>query len=201
MENIKTKTKIKRPKFYRTHGGKLTKRQKRFKVRLYLVLAVCLLAGYTYFLSQMNQAKGEHLRALEANLEATKTVNGILQSKLNVEIHKMNVLEVLEGTPMEEAIPHIKKAADHYEIPVEAMVGIAFAESSFKSFKCFNPWGIGDGGPRCYQSWEHAANGAAQLLRYYYFNEGKDTPEELLLKYVGWNNPYWVDNVRTYWNP
>lgn len=119
-----------------------------------------------------------------------------------------SVLEALVDTPMEDAIPYIKKASKYYDIPPEAIVGIAFAESSFTKSKvyCYNAWGVDTGrgqDPRCYNNWEHGANGIAHLLRYYYFNEGKNTPETIVYKYVGKNwtqyHDQWVRNVRTYW--
>jgi hypothetical protein len=111
------------------------------------------------------------------------------------------LIDTLDGTPMESAIEPIRNAAKHYGLPIELFLGVANAESSFKNFLGNNPYGIGVGGPRSYTSLEHSTNGFAQLVKYYYFNEGKDTPEEMLLKYVGWNNKQWVSNVRKYWNP
>lgn len=108
-------------------------------------------------------------------------------------------LNALLNTPMAEAIPHIKQASAYYQVPPELFVGIAFAESSFKRFKCYNPWGIGDNGPRCYNDWEHGVNGFAQLIRYYYLDEGLKTAEQIMPKYVGWNNPDWIKNVKTYY--
>lgn len=110
---------------------------------------------------------------------------------------------VLTGTPMEPAIADLASAAEHYDIPVQALVGIANAESSLRTFRCFNPWGVDSGkgnDPRCYTSWEHSANAVSHLLRFYYFNEGKDTPEKIMRKYVGYDHPQWVKNVRGYWN-
>lgn len=112
--------------------------------------------------------------------------------------------DVLTGTEMEGAIPYIRKASKYYDIPQEVYVGLANAESSLNRFKCYNPWGIDTGrgnDPRCYSDWEHAVDGFSALIKYYYFNEGLNTPETIILKYVGWKNPYWVSNVRKYWNP
>ena len=121
---------------------------------------------------------------------------------VNVPQHEakdLSILDVLNGTPMEDAKPYIIKASDYYGVPVELYLGIAFAESSFSRYKCYNPWGIGNNGPRCYNNWEHSVNGFSQLIKYYYLEEGLVTPEALLRKYVGWNNPDWVVNVSTYY--
>lgn len=117
---------------------------------------------------------------------------------------KTDCLKVLIGTKMEDAIPEIKKSAEYYDLPEELFIGIAFAESSFKSFRCFNPWGIDTGrgnDPRCFQSWEHSVNGFAQLLKFNYFSEGKFTAEELCRKYVGYHKDDWIRSVKTYYSP
>jgi len=109
-------------------------------------------------------------------------------------------LEVLKGTLMEPAIENIISAAEYYELPLELYLGISFAESSFKRFKGFNPWGIGANGPRSYNNWEHSVNGFSQLLKYYYFEEGLITPDQLWSKYQGGTNPDWKINVKKYYN-
>jgi hypothetical protein len=117
---------------------------------------------------------------------------------------KTDCLKVLIGTKMEDAIPEIKKSAEYYDLPEELFLGIAFAESSFKHFKCFNPWGIDTGRgnyPRCYKNWEHSINGFALLIKFSYFNEGKFTAEQLCRKYVGYHNEKWIRNVKTYYSP
>lgn len=112
-------------------------------------------------------------------------------------------LEVLVGTKMEEAIPYIEKSAQYYNLPVSVYLGIAFAESSFNRFEddCYNPWGIGNNGPVCYEDWKQGVDEFGRLIKYYYYSEGKFTPEQLLRKYVGWENPHWVNNVKEYYNP
>lgn len=99
---------------------------------------------------------------------------------------------------MEDAQNAILRASEYYNIPIEVFVGIAFAESSFKNFKGYNPWGIGNNGPKTFTSWEHSADEFGYTMRYGYFNKGLDTPEEIHLRYVGWNNPAWLKNVKVY---
>jgi len=111
-------------------------------------------------------------------------------------------LEVLNGTAMEEYKPYIIEASEYYNIPVELYLGFANAESSFNRFRCNNPWGIDTGkgnDPRCYSSIKHSVNGFSQLIRYYYLDEGKDTAEKLVRKYVGYHNKDWVVNVQKYY--
>jgi len=111
-------------------------------------------------------------------------------------------LRVLIGTPMEEYIPHIIKASEYYELPVTLYLGIANAESSFRKFRCENPWGIDTGkgnDPRCYSSVKHSVDGFSQLLRYYYFDEGLKTADELWRKYQSGTNPDWITNVKKYY--
>ena len=107
-------------------------------------------------------------------------------------------LEVLNGTPMENAKKDILKAVDYYELPVELYLGIANAESSFRNFKCYNPWGIGNP-TRCYNNWSHSVDGFSVLIKYYYFEERKITADEMWRKYQGGTNPDWITNVKKYY--
>lgn len=156
-------------------------------IALYYAVMISLLAGlwqYVHLVFEMSENFSSNV------LHSDKT-----HSK------RYEVLEVLNGTPMEDAVPYIKKAASYYELPVEMYLGISFAESSFKNFDCYNPWGIGVGNPRCYSSWEHSVNGFSQLMKYYYWNEGKITAEQMVEKYVGYRNSDWVRNVEKFYNP
>jgi hypothetical protein len=119
---------------------------------------------------------------------------------------KASKLEALKGTKMQDAIPHIEKASVYYGLPVELYLGIAFAESSFNTFRPFNPWGIDTGkgnDPRTYLNWEQSVNGFSQLIKYYYWNEGKLTPEQMRDKYVGKGigSPSWINNVKKFYDP
>ena len=181
----KTKTK----KQIRDRRGKYSNSKRR--LRKVLITLIILIIGYGSVLTYMNERK-------EIELLYLNTIKTITDGNFEP---NSGVLEVLVGTEMEGAIPHIKKASKYYDLPESLYVGIANAESSLNKFKCYNPWGIGNNGPRCYDNWEQSVNGFSQLLKYYYFAEGKITPEQLLRKYVGWNNPHWVDNVKVYYNP
>jgi hypothetical protein len=171
----------------RTYKGRATKRHRqtlywRWLVSLFLVAVV--------FLGFM----GEHYTNAYQS-QATVTVTRPKRTDLSV-------LSVLDNTPMAEAKDLIAQASVYYNVPLELYLGIASAESSFKRFRCFNPWGIDTGrgnDPRCYNNWEHSINGFSQLIRYYYLDEGLRTPETLVRKYVGWYNPDWVRNVGAYY--
>lgn len=114
-------------------------------------------------------------------------------------------LEVLRGTNMEDSIPYIAEAAKYYDLPVTLYLGVANAESSLNVFRdgCHNPWGIGNNGPVCYESWQQSVDEFSRLIKYYYFAEGKITPEQMRDKYVGKGigSPQWSKNVRKYYNP
>jgi hypothetical protein len=159
-----------------------------------LASIVILLMGVGAILSYMNEVSKVELIYL-------KSVKALTEGSYEP---RSSDLDPLIGTPMEDAIPFIRRSSEYYNLPESLYVGIANAESSLKNFKCYNPWGIDTGkgnDPRCYTSWEHAVNGFSQLLKYYYFQEGRITPEQLKMKYVGWDNPHWVGNVKVYYDP
>jgi len=119
----------------------------------------------------------------------------------------------------------IKKASVEFSETTEEAVklqglilGIANAESSMgKKYyvaydaNCHNLWGLkggnmtkrGDGSSlRCFLNEEAGARTMAKTLKLYYLNEGKDTPEKIVVKYVGaqWGEYHdqWVANVKKY---
>lgn len=114
---------------------------------------------------------------------------------------KFEALEVLVGTPMEEAIPHIKKASEYYGVPYELYLGIANAESSFKNFPqgSYNPVGLKPSNQlKYYNSWEHSVNYWFHLVKEYYWNEGLVTCKQIERKYVGYLSGDWVNNCSKY---
>jgi len=98
------------------------------------------------------------------------------------------------------------------------MVGIANAESSMGTKyvvdydkNCHNLWGLKGGNMtnrddgsslRCFISDDAGARTMAKTLKLYYLNEGRDTPEKIVTKYVGskWTQYHdvWVGNVNKY---
>ena len=165
------------------------------RIRVYLCVLLIILAGGLYYVIGLNHSASVRQIVLTQQLDTAKRMNELLTDRIN----KKRILIKLKGTRMEEAIICIERASNRYDIPVEVFMGIASAESSFKYFKCYNPWGIGNNGPRCYDNWEHSVNDFGRVIRKYYFNEGLDTPEKILMKYVGWENLHWIRNVKEYW--
>lgn len=104
-------------------------------------------------------------------------------------------------------------ASDKWDVPYELLLGIANAESSLGTnwFGCkfsYNAWGVKgqpaetcNGHIKSYGSWVDAADDVARILRHYYLDEGRITPEQIVRKYVGWQNDDWVRNVRNYYQP
>lgn len=108
-------------------------------------------------------------------------------------------LSVLKGTPMEDAIPYIRNASSYFDVPVKYYLCVANAESSFKSFTGYNPFGIKPSNSlKQYDNWEHSVNGFSQLIKYYYLNEGRVTAEQIMPKYVGYDSQEWVVNCNKY---
>lgn len=109
-------------------------------------------------------------------------------------------LSCLNNTPMAPAIPIIVAASQHYDLPIGLYLGVANAESSFKNFKGFNPWGIMvNGSVRQYDSWEQSVNGFSQLIKYYYLEQGMVTAEQIMPTYVGYRSDAWLANVKKYY--
>jgi len=113
----------------------------------------------------------------------------------------------------------MRESSEIYNIPIETYVGIANAESTLgKNFfnpedkNCHNWWGIrkvritekgNKSWLKCYRNEREGAMDFGRLMRNYYFDEGLDTPEEIVRKYVGnkWtqNHEGWINNVKKYW--
>ena len=123
-------------------------------------------------------------------------------------------IEVLDGTPMESAAGAINNASEEWDVPVNLLIGIANAESSLgtnyyleKDKNCHNAWGLkpskgrrSDGSYlRCFDDWNEGANHIAMVLRKYYINEGRDTPEKISPKWVGKYSQSWVNHVNKYY--
>ena len=118
---------------------------------------------------------------------------------------------------MEKAI---MEAAEEFRVPASLIIGIANAESSLGTkfvhpydYKCHNLWGLKGGNMvrrrdgsslRCFIDERAGARTMAKTLRLYYLDEGRDTPEEIVNKYVGskWSvyHDTWVGNVKKYFN-
>ena len=115
-----------------------------------------------------------------------------------------------------EMISEIKLAAEEFDVPEGLILGIAQAESSMgKNFynaydkeNCHNWWGLKGGNERlredsylrCFKDNKAGARTMAKLLREYYLDEGKDTPEKIVRKYVGRYDENWVKIVNSFFD-
>lgn len=183
------------------YAKKPTKRIRRLKLKVYLVILLLIVLGLGYYMTMVNHYLLKEVEAME-NVNVVEEEIKIIKDTASIN----RSIKALENSPMKDAIPYILKASEYYGIPVELYVGIANAESSLKNYRCYNPWGVDTGkgqDPRCYNHWEHAVNGFSQLIKYYYLEENLITPEQLRNKYVGYNigSLNWSNNVRVYYNP
>ena len=127
----------------------------------------------------------------------------------HIEVKSPEIVEIEEFSGVyrrihpkfQPAMYYIKEQSEKWDIPIETFLGIANAESSLYRFDGYNPWGITINGEVInFKNWEQSVEYFAKLIRTRYFNQGMDTPEKMLLTYVAWDNPYWVRNVKEYWN-
>lgn len=109
-------------------------------------------------------------------------------------------------------------AANKWEIPYEILIGIANAESSKGTnfWGCefsYNAWGVKPhyapdgtfyGNEECnrhlakYPNYVVAADDVARILRTKYFDQGLDTPEKIVKRYVGNYSESWIHNVKNH---
>ena len=147
---------------------------------------------------------------------------GVSNQKSYIEpVQAQNNLEsiVLDEKPLDLSSlgtmgDEILLASKEFDVPVELILGIANAESSMGTnfvhaydHNCHNYWGIrkvrDDGSYlRCFVDDKAGARSVAKLLRNYYLDEGRDTPEKIVSKWVGgkYSNHWdtWVYNVKNY---
>jgi len=134
-----------------------------------------------------------------------------LEERIDLEENKAK-FEIMDFKET-EMISEIKLAAEEFDVPEGLILGIAQAESSMgKNFynaydkeNCHNWWGIrklrDDGSYlRCFNDDKAGARTMAKLLREYYLDEGKDTPEKIVRKYVGRYDENWVKIVNSFFD-
>jgi len=136
-----------------------------------------------------------------SSIEKTEVYSDTEFELLMSNTHKINSLEVLNGTRLEDAIPYILDVSKTYDVDVKYFIGISFAESSFNRFIGYNPWGIMvDGKMRKFDSWRESTDYFARLIRYEYLDKGFITPEQIMPKYVGYESQSWLRAVNQYFN-
>lgn len=121
-----------------------------------------------------------------------------------------NLKQLVEGTPMEEMEEAIVN--NKYGVSPYLIVGIAKAESNFgtdfyhwKDYRNYNYWGIKpSGGIRkdgSYLAWysspEEGVNEISRIIKENYIDQGFDTVEKIMTKYVGPDSPRWVATVKS----
>lgn len=98
----------------------------------------------------------------------------------------------------------IDKAASEWNVPRALIFGVANAESSLgKNARGFNAWGVKKNRTqfKLYNNWDEAASDVARILRNFYLDEGKDTPDKIMMKYVGYHSADWLKNVYQFYKP
>lgn len=119
----------------------------------------------------------------------------------------------------QEMAQAIVEASQEFNVPVSLIVGIANAESSlgqnyynqYDKDHCYNLWGLKGGNTnkrqnsylRCFNDAIGGARTVAKVLRLYYLDENRITPEQIADKWVGRNNSEyhqtWINNVNEYY--
>ena len=219
VKNQKNSTYYRRKKARRE---RIRQAKRKYGVMLLLLLILpSLFIGYSaYQLTEDLKAVQEDITAPSPVYEAIKAQNEDL--KQENEILARYDKELASLGSMGQAI---KNAGEEFGQDAEEavklqglMIGIANAESSLgKKYhvaydaNCHNWWGLKGGNMekredgsylRCFISDEAGARTMAKTLKLYYLNEGKDTPEKIVVKYVGasWGQYHdaWVANVKKY---
>jgi hypothetical protein len=176
-----------------------------YKVEVYVVLFVILtllILSLTVYQKSYLNASYEQIKALKQELNNEKTLNNQYLQEIDKIKEKFDDVNVLKNTPMDEARLPILKSAKKYNLPIGIFTGIAFAESGFKNFKCFNPFGMSSGLGKdivCYDNWDKSVDRFGYVIKNYYFDEGKITAKQIVEKYVGYKNNNWVNNVNYYY--
>ena len=209
-----------RQKRIRREAIKKAKRKYGLIVLLLLVLPACFIGYNGYRLAQEQADVQRAILTDTARLEAIKAKNEVIieeaqtLSAYDEELAKLGVM----GREIKEASIEFGADADEAVKLQGLMIGIANAESSLgKKYhvaydaNCHNWWGLkggnmakrGDGSSlRCFINEEAGARTMAKTLKLYYLNEGKDTPDKIVVKYVGTKfgqyHDQWVANVQKY---
>ena len=210
-----------RRKRIRKEAIKKAKRKYGLMVAVLLIIPSLFIGYHSHQLTLELEAVQAGVLSDTARLEAIRAQNE--EIKQDNQLLATYEAELAQIGAMGEAI---KKASLEFGQDAEEavqlqglMLGIANAESSmgvnfavdYDRVNCHNWWGLkggnmarrGDGSSlRCFVSDEAGARTMAKTLKLYYLNEGKDTPEKIVVKYVGakWGiyHDQWVTNVQKY---
>jgi len=121
-----------------------------------------------------------------------------------------NLKKLVKDTPIEEMSELI--ANNKYGVDPYLVIGIAKAESSlgtdfyhWKDYKNYNYWGIKPSGGirqdgsylKWYKNKEEAVNDICRLLKENYLNQGFNTIDKIVVKYVGNDSENWKSTVKS----
>ena len=160
-------------------------------------------------------SNNQAFEVLKTRTEAKKAKNEIL-SKYDDSLAKLGNM----GQAIKRAGIEFGESDEEAVKLIGLMAGIANAESSMGTKyvveydkNCHNLWGLKGGNMakrddgsslRCFISDDAGARTMAKTLKLYYLNEGRDTPEKIVTKYVGLNwgqyHDVWVQNVNKIYN-
>lgn len=113
------------------------------------------------------------------------------QEKIKVEqVETLTAYLAKKNSPLAEQAEHLLDQRDW-----KLIIAISQAESNMcKRQLGYNCWGIGGGNHRKYPNLQTAILDAQTVIGKY-VDSGRDTPEKMLTRYVGWQNYNWVKAV------
>lgn len=226
IDKIATKALKKGSTYYRHKNArkkKIKQAKRKYGLMVLLLLIVpSLIIGYSaYQLEKELKDVQTGITEDTARLEAIRGQNEALKEDqliLNTYKEELDALGTM-GEAIRKAGIEFGQSAEEAVQLQGLMLGIANAESSlgknfvvdYDKYNCHNWWGLKGGNMtnrddgsslRCFISDEAGARTMAKTLKLYYLNEGKDTPEKIVTKYVGsyWGKYHdvWVNNVKKY---
>ena len=188
---------------------------------LYIVLSVPFIVKFwdEIFYAVMHKEDIEWVKSIRDDAWEEKKVR-MLEEKRQAEEGKevgmsakkkelpANLKELVKDTPMEEMEQAMLN--NKYGVSPYLIVGVAKAESTFgtnfyhwRDYRNYNFWGIKPSGGvredgsylKWYNSPDEAVNDFARILKENYIDQGLDTVDEIVVKYVGRDSESWKSTV------
>lgn len=151
------------------------------------------------------------IKGRTAGVVAENSIPAVQEKELKIE--DIKVINIAK-----EWVEPIENASKEFNVDPLLIYGIANAESGMGKYfyneydrdNCHNLWGLKGGNTnkriategsylRCFNDEVAGARTVAKTLREYYLNEGRDTPEKIVSKWVGSRHTKyhddWVKNV------
>ena len=204
--------------FFQVHPVRQGNRKNKNNVCAYILAIVLIVATCGFVQTQANTSEYREMKnslTVQEDQEKIEDENSFIPVAKATKATGKDWKVFLVSTNMKDAIPHIETASEKYNVSPWQIIGIASAESSihknyglaYDKQHCHNPWGIlnvkkirNDGSRlRCYHSWGYSCDDMARILRSFYLNEGKNSPEKMVRKYVGEKDSSWIRAVSEYW--